>query len=88
MGRTAQLAGPGDPYPRAPVRAFLVVNPRSGRRRPSTRELAHAARERGIETLVLRPGEAPDKVVPVVLERPVEFRIEQSTLRVLVPPGG
>src|ERR671936_168441 len=64
MGQTAQLSGPGDPYPRAPVRKFLVLNPRSGARRPSTRELSHAAREREIETQVLRPGEAPAEAVP------------------------
>src|SRR5919204_1522447 len=64
MGQTAQLSGPGDPYPRAPVRKFLVLNPRSGARRPSTRELSHAAHERRIETHVLRSGEAPGEIVP------------------------
>src|SRR5919201_933506 len=64
MGQTAQLSGPGDPYPRARVQAFLVVNPRSGRRRPSTHELVQTARERGIETHVLRLGEAHGEVVP------------------------
>src|SRR5918911_159128 len=36
---------------------FLLVNPRAGTRRPSTEELVDAARERGIETRVLRKGE-------------------------------
>ena len=43
---------------------FLLVNPRSGRRRPSTRELAYAARVRGIEAHFLGPGEEPAEVVP------------------------
>jgi diacylglycerol kinase family enzyme len=36
---------------------FLVVNPRSGDRRPSAAELARAAEERGIEAHVLGAGE-------------------------------
>ena len=43
---------------------FLVVNPRAGARRPSTRELSQAARERGIETHMLAPEEDPAEVVP------------------------
>jgi diacylglycerol kinase family enzyme len=36
---------------------FLLVNPRAGTDHPSTEELVEAARERGIETHVLRAGE-------------------------------
>jgi diacylglycerol kinase family enzyme len=39
------------------VAGFLLINPRSGRRRPSAEELAREACERGIEARVLRPGE-------------------------------
>jgi diacylglycerol kinase family enzyme len=46
------------------VRTFLVLNPRSGARRPSTRDLFDAAHERRIETHVLRSGEAPGEIVP------------------------
>src|SRR2546423_8844218 len=38
---------------------FLVVNPRSGSDSPSTEELVQTARERGVETHVLREGEDP-----------------------------
>src|ERR671935_1369125 len=38
---------------------FLLINPRAGGSRPSTDELVEAARERGIETHVLRKGEDP-----------------------------
>jgi diacylglycerol kinase family enzyme len=36
---------------------FLLVNPRAGSDRPSTDELVQAARERGVETHVMREGE-------------------------------
>jgi diacylglycerol kinase family enzyme len=36
---------------------FLLINPRSGRGRPTSEELAEAARSRGIQPHVLRPGE-------------------------------
>jgi diacylglycerol kinase family enzyme len=36
---------------------FLLVNPRAGTGRPSTEELVEVARERGIDTHVLREGE-------------------------------
>jgi diacylglycerol kinase family enzyme len=42
--------------------AFLVVNPRSGDDSPTPDELASAARERGIETHLLREGESPGEV--------------------------
>jgi diacylglycerol kinase family enzyme len=38
---------------------FLLINPRSGRGRPSADELAVAAHERGIEPRVLRVGDDP-----------------------------
>jgi diacylglycerol kinase family enzyme len=38
---------------------FLLINPRSGRGRPSADELAAAAHERGIEPRVLREGDDP-----------------------------
>jgi diacylglycerol kinase family enzyme len=38
---------------------FLLVNPRAGSGRPSTEELVEAAKERGIDTHVLREGENP-----------------------------
>jgi hypothetical protein len=38
---------------------FLLINPRSGGRSPSADELAAAARERGVEPHLLRPGEDP-----------------------------
>jgi diacylglycerol kinase family enzyme len=39
------------------VRGFLLVNPRSGSGVPTADELAQAARERGVEPHLLRPGE-------------------------------
>ena len=39
------------------VRGFLVINPRAGTESPTAEELAEAARERGIETHLLREGE-------------------------------
>jgi diacylglycerol kinase family enzyme len=42
---------------------FLLINPRSGGRRPSAEELAAAARERGIEAHLLQPGEDPRELV-------------------------
>ena len=39
------------------VAGFLVINPRSGNGRPNADELVAAARERGVQTHVLRPGE-------------------------------
>jgi len=39
------------------VAGFLLINPRSGGRRPSAEELARAARERGVEPHLLRPGD-------------------------------
>jgi len=38
---------------------FLLINPRSGKGRPSVDELAAAAQERGIEVRVLREGDDP-----------------------------
>ena len=38
---------------------FLLINPRSGGARPTAEELVEAARERGIETHVLRAGDDP-----------------------------
>jgi diacylglycerol kinase family enzyme len=38
---------------------FLLINPRSGKGRPTVDELATAARERGIEVRVLREGDDP-----------------------------
>jgi len=38
---------------------FLLINPRSGKGRPTVDELAAAARERGIEVHVLREGDEP-----------------------------
>jgi diacylglycerol kinase family enzyme len=38
---------------------FLLINPRSGKGRPTVDELATAARERGIEVHVLREGDDP-----------------------------
>jgi diacylglycerol kinase family enzyme len=40
-----------------PVRGFLLINPRAGTESPTVEELAEAARERGIETHLLREGE-------------------------------
>jgi diacylglycerol kinase family enzyme len=39
------------------VRAFLIVNPRSGSASPSAEELAEEARRRGIDVHLFRPGE-------------------------------
>jgi diacylglycerol kinase family enzyme len=39
------------------VRRFLLINPRSGDGEPSVDDLVSAARDRGVETHVLRPGE-------------------------------
>jgi diacylglycerol kinase family enzyme len=41
---------------------FLIVNPRSGRARPSADELVTRARERGIKTHLLAQGEDPGEV--------------------------
>jgi diacylglycerol kinase family enzyme len=41
---------------------FLLINPRSGKGRPSVDELAAAARERGIEVRVLREGDDPGEL--------------------------
>ena len=41
---------------------FLLINPRSGKARPSVDELAAAARERGIEVRVLREGDDPGEL--------------------------
>jgi diacylglycerol kinase family enzyme len=41
---------------------FLLVNPRSGDDRPAPEELVQAARERGIETHVLGPGDDPGEL--------------------------
>jgi len=38
---------------------FLLINPRSGSGSPSADELAHAARERGVEPYLLEPGDDP-----------------------------
>src|SRR5437773_5817659 len=38
---------------------FLLINPRSGKGRPTVDELAAAARERGIDVHVLRDGDDP-----------------------------
>ena len=38
---------------------FLLINPRSGKGRPTVDELAAAARERGIDVHVLREGDDP-----------------------------
>jgi diacylglycerol kinase family enzyme len=43
---------------------LLLVNPQSGRRRSSAADLVRAARERGIETRVLRRNEEPAAAVP------------------------
>ena len=47
--------------PRA-LAGFLLINPRSGKGRPSVDELAAAARERGIEVRVLREGDDPGEL--------------------------
>ena len=52
------------------VRALLLINPRAGSKKPSTEELAQAARERGIDVHVL--GEGDD---PVELARAAEAEI-------------
>ena len=39
------------------MRGFLLINPRAGTESPTADELAAAARERGVETHVLREGE-------------------------------
>ena len=54
MGRTAQLGGPLDPLGFALLRGFLLINPRSGRRRPSAQELQEAAEAAGVRTHVLQ----------------------------------
>jgi diacylglycerol kinase family enzyme len=41
---------------------FLLINPRSGKGRPTMDELAAAARERGIEVHVLREGDDPGEL--------------------------
>jgi diacylglycerol kinase family enzyme len=41
------------------VAGFLLVNPRSGKGRPTADELIDAARGRGIAARILRPGEDP-----------------------------
>jgi len=41
---------------------FLLINPRSGKGRPTADELAAAARERGIEVRVLREGDDPGEL--------------------------
>jgi diacylglycerol kinase family enzyme len=38
---------------------FLLINPRSGDRRPSAEEIVRAARERGVETHLLQKGDDP-----------------------------
>lgn len=47
-----------DPF----LTGLLIVNPRSGRGGPDADELAAAARERGLEVHVLRPGEGAPQV--------------------------
>src|SRR5438046_1356030 len=42
--------------------AFLLVNPRSGRGRPTADELAAAARQLGVEPYLLREGEDPGEI--------------------------
>jgi len=39
------------------MRRFLLINPRSGDGEPSADDLVSAARDRGVEAHVLRPGE-------------------------------
>jgi diacylglycerol kinase family enzyme len=53
--------GPGDPYCR-PLSGLLIVNPRSGRARPSADELIAHARELRVETHLLAQGESPAEV--------------------------
>src|SRR5512133_124878 len=55
---------------------FLLINPRSGKGRPSVDELAAAARERGIEVHGLREGDDPG-----------ELAIERGLALVCVPCG-
>jgi diacylglycerol kinase family enzyme len=55
MSRSAHLGRPSSPGTLRPVHAFLIVNPSSGDGGPD--ELLAAARERGIETHVLRDGD-------------------------------
>jgi diacylglycerol kinase family enzyme len=45
-----------------PVRGLLIVNPQSGRGRPSTEELVAEARRLGLDVHELREGESPGKV--------------------------
>jgi diacylglycerol kinase family enzyme len=57
---------PPAPAPRHPV---LFVNPRSGEGRAEQAGLAEAARERGIETVVLEPGEDLGQLVRAAVGR-------------------
>jgi diacylglycerol kinase family enzyme len=56
--------------------ALLVINPRSGKGRPTADELEREARRRGIETHVMRAGEDPADVA------------RSSSARVLAMAGG
>src|SRR5213080_266065 len=62
MGRTAQLAGPSDPYARAHMAGVLLVNPRAGDGRPGAEELVAAARKHGIVPQLLSDSEDPAEV--------------------------
>src|SRR5919198_493878 len=59
MGRMAHLRGDRSHIVNPALSGFLIVNPRSGRGSTTAEDLAAAAREREIETHVLRPGEDP-----------------------------
>lgn len=59
MGRMAHSRAHGSQGCVPLLTGFLIVNPHSGSGGPDADELAAQARERGIETHILRPGEDP-----------------------------
>jgi diacylglycerol kinase family enzyme len=61
MGQVAHLRG-RETHTLRPLDGFLIVNPRSGRGRPTADELVAHARELEIEAHLLRPGEDPARV--------------------------
>src|SRR6476659_2655954 len=63
----SELSRPGWRSSDPPQRPVLFVNPRSGGGKAARAELAERARERGIEAVVLRPGDR----LPALVERAV-----------------
>src|SRR5262249_25682805 len=59
MGRTAQLQGPPDPYPRARMAGCRLVSPRSGEARRTGEGLRSAARRVGLDVHVLGDDDDP-----------------------------